>query len=131
MKIGHRPLISFASKKILSKWVKLAFPPLICYHFGDLGLHSKFLNTRMIRVRIITSTTMVVDKFRSVQKITKPILKISKSFVKQTHRQTDRQGLLLKFLRNLKISLHKKMCSLHIFLSSFHSYMRKTYFVDI
>ena len=34
---------------------------------------------------------MVVDKFRSVQKITKPILKFSKSFVKQTDRQTDTQ----------------------------------------
>ena len=35
-----------------------------------------------------TSTTMVIDKFRSVQKITKLILK---NFVKQTDTHTDRQ----------------------------------------
>ena len=59
---------------------------------------------------IKTSTTMVRDKFRSVQKITKPIFEFLERFSKADR---HRQALLLKFLlRNLKmpnfLSGHRK-----------------------
>ena len=50
---------------------------------------------------------MVADKFRSVQKIMKPILK---KFCK-TDTQTETHPLMLKFLRNLKIIMNvDNMC---------------------
>ena len=54
-----------------------------------------------------TSTTMVVDKFRSVQKMTKPILKIFKKLIKQTHTHTHTQtGPPVEVPPELKIQFH-------------------------
>ena len=108
-------------KNTLEKSINLlSFPPKfvwICHNFtwktfcqSQAWLKPKWcMDDYIFTLQIITSTTMVVDNFQSVQKITKPILKFSKSFVKQTDRQTHTQGLLLKFLRNLKITMKKNL----------------------
>ena len=85
---------SLCENKITYQLYLYVYPSLKFLNFDQLFIYDGLISG-MMGLFIATSMTMVVDKFRSIQKITKPILKkICK---------TDRQALLLKFLRNLKM----------------------------